>query len=94
MVHRGARERIGGASVRPAFDKACETFGGLDIVVSNAGSAWQGKIGEVPEHVLRQSFEFNPTSPRSTLTVTSQSIGWCAPSEPDVNTLRLACVPN
>jgi NAD(P)-dependent dehydrogenase (short-subunit alcohol dehydrogenase family) len=27
--------------------------------VSNAGAAWQGRIGEVDEAVLRQSFELN-----------------------------------
>jgi rhamnose utilization protein RhaD (predicted bifunctional aldolase and dehydrogenase)/NAD(P)-dependent dehydrogenase (short-subunit alcohol dehydrogenase family) len=47
------------ASVRAAFDKVTETFGGLDIVVSNAGAAWQGRIGEVDEAVLRRSFELN-----------------------------------
>jgi rhamnose utilization protein RhaD (predicted bifunctional aldolase and dehydrogenase)/NAD(P)-dependent dehydrogenase (short-subunit alcohol dehydrogenase family) len=47
------------ASVRAAFDRVCETFGGLDILVSNAGAAWQGRIGEVDEAVLRQSFELN-----------------------------------
>jgi rhamnose utilization protein RhaD (predicted bifunctional aldolase and dehydrogenase)/NAD(P)-dependent dehydrogenase (short-subunit alcohol dehydrogenase family) len=47
------------AAVRAAFDKVVETFGGLDIVVSNAGAAWQGRIGEVDEAVLRQSFEVN-----------------------------------
>jgi NAD(P)-dependent dehydrogenase (short-subunit alcohol dehydrogenase family) len=36
-----------------------ETFGGVDIVVSNAGAAWQGRIGEVDEEVLRRSFELN-----------------------------------
>ena len=46
-------------SVRAAFDKVVETFGGVDIVVSNAGAAWQGRIGEVDEAVLRQSFELN-----------------------------------
>jgi rhamnose utilization protein RhaD (predicted bifunctional aldolase and dehydrogenase)/NAD(P)-dependent dehydrogenase (short-subunit alcohol dehydrogenase family) len=46
-------------SVRAAFDKVCEAFGGVDIVVSNAGAAWQGRIGEVDEAVLRQSFELN-----------------------------------
>ncbi len=40
-------------SVRAAFDAVCRRFGGLDIVVSNAGAAWQGKIGEVDEAVLR-----------------------------------------
>ncbi|HXW25533.1 MAG TPA: bifunctional aldolase/short-chain dehydrogenase [Xanthobacteraceae bacterium] len=48
-----------GSSVRAAFDAVSETFGGLDIVVSNAGAAWQGRIGEVDEAVLRQSFELN-----------------------------------
>ncbi|HVY57134.1 MAG TPA: bifunctional aldolase/short-chain dehydrogenase [Xanthobacteraceae bacterium] len=47
------------ASVRAAFDKVAETFGGLDILVSNAGAAWQGRIGEVDEEILRKSFELN-----------------------------------
>jgi rhamnose utilization protein RhaD (predicted bifunctional aldolase and dehydrogenase)/NAD(P)-dependent dehydrogenase (short-subunit alcohol dehydrogenase family) len=46
-------------SVRTAFDEVTETFGGVDIVVSNAGAAWQGRIGEVDEDILRQSFELN-----------------------------------
>src|SRR5258708_17994237 len=45
--------------VRAAFDKAAATFGGVDIVVSNAGAAWQGRIGEVDEKLLRDSFELN-----------------------------------
>ena len=36
-----------------------ERFGGVDIVVSNAGAAWQGRIGEVDDAMLRQSFELN-----------------------------------
>ena len=46
-------------SVRAAFDTVCETFGGVDIVVSNAGAAWQGRIGDVSDDVLRSSFELN-----------------------------------
>jgi rhamnose utilization protein RhaD (predicted bifunctional aldolase and dehydrogenase)/NAD(P)-dependent dehydrogenase (short-subunit alcohol dehydrogenase family) len=46
-------------SVRDAFDRVAEAFGGVDIVVSNAGAAWQGKIGEVDEAKLRESFELN-----------------------------------
>src|SRR4029078_4980424 len=46
-------------SVRDAFDQVITMFGGVDIVVSNAGAAWQGRIGEVDESVLRQSFELN-----------------------------------
>ena len=47
------------ASVRAAFDQVAANFGGVDIVVSNAGAAWQGRIGDVDEEVLRQSFELN-----------------------------------
>ena len=46
-------------SASAAFERVVEAFGGVDIVVSNAGAAWQGRIGEVPEAVLRQSFELN-----------------------------------
>jgi rhamnose utilization protein RhaD (predicted bifunctional aldolase and dehydrogenase)/NAD(P)-dependent dehydrogenase (short-subunit alcohol dehydrogenase family) len=46
-------------SVRAAFDQVIDAFGGVDIVVSNAGAAWQGKIGEVDELILRESFELN-----------------------------------
>jgi NAD(P)-dependent dehydrogenase (short-subunit alcohol dehydrogenase family) len=46
-------------SVRAAFEKVATVFGGVDIVVSNAGAAWQGRIGEVDEAILRKSFELN-----------------------------------
>ena len=46
-------------SVRAAFDQVVHAFGGTDIVVSNAGAAWQGRIGEVDEETLRKSFELN-----------------------------------
>ena len=36
-----------------------EAFGGVDIIVSNAGAAWQGRIGEVDEAILKESFELN-----------------------------------
>ncbi|MFY9694648.1 MAG: bifunctional aldolase/short-chain dehydrogenase, partial [Xanthobacteraceae bacterium] len=46
-------------SVITAFDKIAAAFGGVDIVVSNAGAAWQGRIGELDEDILHQSFELN-----------------------------------
>ena len=46
-------------SVRAAFDTVVDAFGGVDIVVSNAGAAWQGNIGSVDDEVLRKSFELN-----------------------------------
>ena len=42
-----------------SFREIVSMRGGVDIVISNAGAAWQGKIGEVNERTLRQSFELN-----------------------------------
>ncbi len=47
------------AGVRSAFDAVVSKFGGVDIVVSNAGAAWQGAIGTVDDETLRKSFELN-----------------------------------
>ena len=41
-------------AVADAFEQVCMVFGGLDIVVSNAGAAWQGIIGEVADEVLER----------------------------------------
>jgi rhamnose utilization protein RhaD (predicted bifunctional aldolase and dehydrogenase)/NAD(P)-dependent dehydrogenase (short-subunit alcohol dehydrogenase family) len=47
-------------SVSDAFAQVVTTFGGLDILVSNAGATPpQGKIGEIDEAAIRQSFELN-----------------------------------
>ena len=46
-------------AVRAAFDAACLRFGGIDIVVSNAGAAWEGPMATLPDAVLRRSFELN-----------------------------------
>ncbi len=45
--------------VARVFAEICERFGGIDILVSNAGAAWQGRIGEVSDELLRKSFELN-----------------------------------
>ncbi len=46
-------------AVRAAVDAVVARFGGVDIVVSNAGAAWQGTVGEVGDDTLRRSFELN-----------------------------------
>ena len=46
-------------SVQNAFKQICEKFGGIDILVSNAGTAPSGTIGEVSDNILRKSFEVN-----------------------------------
>ncbi|TIV86597.1 MAG: SDR family NAD(P)-dependent oxidoreductase, partial [Mesorhizobium sp.] len=47
------------AEMRAAFDKAIAVYGGVDILVSNAGAAWEGRIGELDDATLRKSFELN-----------------------------------
>jgi rhamnose utilization protein RhaD (predicted bifunctional aldolase and dehydrogenase)/NAD(P)-dependent dehydrogenase (short-subunit alcohol dehydrogenase family) len=46
-------------SIAQAFDQVVARFGGVDILVSNAGAAWQGRIGHVDMSILRESFELN-----------------------------------
>jgi len=47
------------AATKRAFDRIAAHFGGVDILVSNAGAPWQGRIGEVEDALLRRSFELN-----------------------------------
>jgi len=47
------------SAVRAAFSRIAAHFGGVDIVVSNAGAAWGGRIGEVSDESLRKSFDLN-----------------------------------
>ena len=46
-------------SVKKAFDQICKKYGGVDILISNAGTAVSGSIAEVDDKILRQSFEDN-----------------------------------
>ena len=46
-------------SVRDAFKKISRIYGGVDILISNAGTAIGGSIAEVDENILRKSFEEN-----------------------------------
>ena len=45
--------------VQNAFKKICLSYGGLDILVSNAGAAWQGDIGTVSKSIIKESFDLN-----------------------------------
>jgi rhamnose utilization protein RhaD (predicted bifunctional aldolase and dehydrogenase)/NAD(P)-dependent dehydrogenase (short-subunit alcohol dehydrogenase family) len=47
------------AAVYAAFAHIAEAFGGLDILVSNAGAAHAGAMAELPDATLRASFELN-----------------------------------
>lgn len=46
-------------SVQDTYSKILKAFGGVDILVSNAGAAWQGAIATVADSVMRESFELN-----------------------------------
>jgi rhamnose utilization protein RhaD (predicted bifunctional aldolase and dehydrogenase)/NAD(P)-dependent dehydrogenase (short-subunit alcohol dehydrogenase family) len=46
-------------AVNLAFERLIERFGGVDIIVSNAGSAERGMIADMAGEVLRRSFELN-----------------------------------
>jgi rhamnose utilization protein RhaD (predicted bifunctional aldolase and dehydrogenase)/NAD(P)-dependent dehydrogenase (short-subunit alcohol dehydrogenase family) len=47
------------ASVRAAYDAVVDRFGGVDILVSNAGAAWEGAVATLDDATLRRSFELN-----------------------------------
>ncbi len=47
------------SAVSSAFETLVRTYGGLDILISNAGNAVQGKIGSVSSQELRASFDLN-----------------------------------
>ncbi|MBV9290544.1 MAG: bifunctional aldolase/short-chain dehydrogenase, partial [Hyphomicrobiales bacterium] len=66
---RAAAQRIGGLAVpcdvtdpkavEAAFAKAASTYGGVDILISNAGAAFQGAMIEVDDEVVRKAFAIN-----------------------------------
>ena len=68
---KAARAELGGFHRALALDVTAEgsaeqamaacirAFGGLDILVSNAGAAWSGEMLDLPDETLRQSFELN-----------------------------------
>ena len=46
-------------SISNAFKRISERYGGIDILISNAGTAIGGSIAEVDDKILRKSFEDN-----------------------------------
>jgi NAD(P)-dependent dehydrogenase (short-subunit alcohol dehydrogenase family) len=48
-----------GEQVRAAVAAAEERFGGIDVLVNNAGRGWYGSIEGMPEEDIRRSLELN-----------------------------------
>ena len=46
-------------SINLSLNNIVKTYGGIDILISNAGVAYQGLIDSVDESLLRKSFEIN-----------------------------------
>jgi len=46
-------------AAQTATDACVARFGGLDILVSNAGAAWSGMMKDMDDALLRRSFELN-----------------------------------
>ncbi|MBH90913.1 MAG: bifunctional aldolase/short-chain dehydrogenase [Candidatus Marinimicrobia bacterium] len=45
--------------VKNSFNNIIKTYGGIDILISNAGKAFEGKIAEVDSKIIKNSFEIN-----------------------------------
>lgn len=46
-------------SVNAAIARVCAELGGVDILISNAGAAFQGALTEVPDALFKRSFDLN-----------------------------------
>lgn len=46
-------------AAQKAVNACVARFGGLDILVSNAGAAWSGEMSSLDDELLRKSFELN-----------------------------------
>tara|TARA_B100000242_G_scaffold293779_1_gene273034 strand:+ start:6677 stop:8806 length:2130 start_codon:yes stop_codon:yes gene_type:complete len=45
--------------IETAFERITENFGGIDILISNAGGAWEGSIAAMDQSIFRKSMELN-----------------------------------
>ena len=45
--------------LKNSFDEIIKNFGGIDILICNAGAAWEGTITEIEESIFRKSMELN-----------------------------------
>jgi len=70
------------ASVDAAVRRVVREHGGIDVLVSNAGAAWQGRMADVDDATLRESFELNffahqRVASRAVRVMVAQGTGGC-----------------
>ena len=58
-VHVAALDVTDAAQIRDAVDAAHQRFGGIDVLVNNAGRGWYGSIEGMAEERVRAMFELN-----------------------------------
>ena len=58
-VHVVALDVTDAAQIRDAVDAAHQRFGGIDVLVNNAGRGWYGSIEGMAEERVRAMFELN-----------------------------------
>lgn len=58
-VHEITLDIRDAAAVAPAVEVAAQTFGGLDVVVNNAGTGFVGALEEVDEQAARDHLDLN-----------------------------------
>jgi len=58
-----AGDAVDAAHARAAVEAATRSFGGLDVVVANAGLGFGGTAGEVQEETWRRTLDVNVTGP-------------------------------
>ena len=46
-------------SIQKSINKVIQNFGGIDILVSNAGAAFQGSMESINEKIIKKSFDIN-----------------------------------
>lgn len=46
-------------AVQAGVNKVAETFGGVDILISNAGAAFKGRLLDVPQETMEKAFALN-----------------------------------
>ncbi|EYD75557.1 Putative oxidoreductase [Rubellimicrobium mesophilum DSM 19309] len=58
--HGGIAADVTAPGAAAGIVAACvRRFGGVDILLSNAGAAWRGEMATLPDSTLRESFELN-----------------------------------